>query len=148
MHIKSKLFNFLIVAVLLLLLNVITVLMGDDQSRLTVINKTEYYIHIVIDGNVFPYVGPNVSITQTSSPTSTMRAEVFYSPGQGKTSQIIDSTFSLPYTPASTRTYGDSYSCDCQDETFSCSESSSGVVNVPAQGGSAQWEITNDTFSN
>ena len=146
---RKKVFpKLLIILVFLLLFNLFTLSLGDNQSRLNVVNKTPHRLHIVIEGTVHPYIAPNVTITHTTDPQATMYVEVFYSPAQNLTSTIIDSFISLPYSPPSSSTYGDSYSCECQDESHSCSESNEGVVNVPAQGGSVTWEITDDLFNN
>lgn len=150
MKIKSKFLKIILVVIIFFILNVITVILGDDQSRLTVMNKTDFYLHISIDGNIYPYVAPNHSVTYSTNAKPTIFCEIFYSPGQGKLFTILDSTFTLPYTPPSTTTYGDDYSCQCSDPNsdYSCSESNRDVVNVPAQGGNATWEISDSDFEN
>jgi hypothetical protein len=123
----------------------ITTTFGDESSRLTVLNKTGAYIHLYIEGAVYPYVAPDRSVTHTASARETFYVEVFYSPGQGASRAIVDSTFTLPYAPPTTYTTG--YDCSCEDpnSSVSCSEDE-GVYNSPAQGGSAHWEVTPDLF--
>lgn len=134
---------FLVTAVVL---NITTTSFGDSASRLTIINKTGVYLHVYIEGTVYPYVAPDRSVTHSASARETFYVEAFYSPGQGKTSAIVDSMFALPYTPASTySTGGGECSCEDPNSSWSCSDDE-GVVNNPAQGGSAHWEITADMF--
>lgn len=129
----------------LILLNITTTTLGDESSRLTVVNKTGAYLHIYIEGIAYPYVAPDRSVTHAATARETFYVEAFYSPGQNISDNIIDSTFTLPYTPATTYRTGDSCSCEDPNSSASCSEDE-GVVTNPAQGGSASWQITRDLF--
>jgi hypothetical protein len=131
--------------VAVIVLNVTTVSIGDETSRLTVINKTGAYLHVFIEGTAYPYVAPNRSVTHSASARETFYAEAFYSPGQNRPFDTVDSTFTLPYTPAATYATGDECSCEDPNSSVSCSEDE-GVVTSPAQGGSDTWEITGDLF--
>jgi hypothetical protein len=128
-----------------IILNITTTSLGDESSRLTVLNKTGAYLHVYVEGTVYPYVAPDRSVTHTASARETFYVEVFYSPGQGRTRTIVDSTFTLPYTPATSYTTGDNCSCEDPNSSVSCTDDE-GVVNNPAQGGAAHWEITEDLF--
>ena len=141
--------NVLLVCVFVVsvvVLNVITTTLGDGSSRLTVVNKTGAYLHAYIEGCLYPYVAPDRSVTHSASARETFFVEVFYSPGQGRGSDIIDSTFTLPYTPGRSYTTGGD-KCSCQDPNtrLSCTEDEN-VVTEPAEGGSATWEVTEDLF--
>ena len=127
------------------ILNITTTSFGQSSSRMTILNKTGSYLHVYIEGTVYPYVAPERSVTHSASARETFYIEVFYSPGQGQTSTMIDTTFTLPYTPATTYTTGDNCSCEDPNSSWSCSEDE-GVVTNPAQGGSAHWEVTPDLF--
>jgi hypothetical protein len=129
----------------LILLNIVTTSLGDESSRLTIVNKTGAYIHIYIEGTTYPYVAPDRSVTHSASARETFYVETFYSPGQNISANIVDSTFTLPYTPAQTYTTGDNCSCEDPNSSVSCTDDE-GVVTNPAQGGSANWEITRDLF--
>jgi hypothetical protein len=131
--------------VALVVLNVITTTLGDASSRLTVANKTGAYLHVYIEGTAYPYIAPDRSVTHSASPRETFFVEVFYSPGQGKTSDMIDSTFTLPYTPEATYATGDACCCEDPNSSLYCSQDQ-GVVTNPAQGGSASWQVTEDLF--
>ena len=145
---KKNLLVFCTLVVTAIALNVTTTTLGDGNSRLTVFNKTGAYLHVYIEGATYAYVAPNRSITHSASARETFFAEVFYSPGQGKSGGIIDSTFTLPYTPSQSYTAGgDECSCEDPNSSLYCSEDEDVVTN-PAQGGSASWEITEDLFEN
>lgn len=126
-------------------LNVTTVSLGDESSRLTVVNKTGAYIHLYIEGAAYPYVAPDRRVTHSATLRETFSVEAFYSPGQGTTDAIIDSTFTIPFTPAASYVTGDHCSCEDPYSSVSCSDDA-GVVTNPAQGGSATWEITAADF--
>jgi hypothetical protein len=141
----KNLLTFSIFLITIIILNVITFSFSDESSRLTVINRTGAYLHIYIEGTLYPYVAPDRNLTHVASAREKFYVEAFYSPGQNKSSVIIDSTITLPYTPAESYTYGDHCSCEDPNSSTSCSETE-GVVNNPAQGGSAIWEITPSDF--
>jgi len=136
---------FCVFLVTVIVLNVVTTTLGDGSSRLTVTNETAAYLHVYIEGAAYPYVAPDRSVTHSASARETFFVEAFYSPGQGKTGDIIDSTFTLPYTPARSYTTGDECSCEDPNSSFYCSDDD-GVVTNPAEGGSASWQITEDLF--
>lgn len=146
MRATKNIFEISFLLVILLILNFVTVSLSDEKTRLTIGNKTESYLHMSIDGSLFTYVAPNQYVDYETEPKPELFVQVFYSPGQGKTSAIIDSTFVLPYTPASTTAYGDECSCQDPNTEQSCSYTDK-VVENPPQGGSARWEITDDDFS-
>lgn len=126
----SKVF---ILSQLLLIFNVITLSIGDEESTVTVVNKTSYYLHIIIDGTPFLYVQPDKSITKSSEPVSTMLVNAFYSPGQGIKGSVTLST-DIPYR-------GALHGCNCTEGYPECSY-------TPPVGGSAKLEITPNMLSN
>lgn len=149
MKAKKKVLTFFVVLALYLILNSITTTVVAEKSSLTVINKTGHFLHVFIDGEIYPYVNPYYSLTHVTSARELVHTRVFYSPGQGKTSRVIDSTFTLPYTPPQQYTTNDGYDCSCSDPNYSHSCSSpTETVDVPAQGGNVIWEVTEDDFEN
>ena len=129
MSLKVTFLKFLMVLIFLLLLNIVVISVGDDaKSNLTVVNKTEHYLHVVVDGAPYLYVSPDKSIRHTTKAKPTMFVEVFYSPGQGMSGSARD-TIDVYYRSAST-------DCVCNDN-----QSDECVYN-PAEGGSARWEVT------
>jgi hypothetical protein len=121
----------------LVLLNGITVLLGDTTSHLTVVNKTPYFLHITLNGTITPYVAPEGSAVMETMATPSIDVYVVFSPGQGMGNKSIDTTMSMPYSPPATTTSG--YSCDCADDEYDCSTVKS--KSTPAQGDSKVWEI-------
>jgi len=132
---------------ILLLLNIVNVVLSDDRSRLTIVNKTSSYLHILIDEKLYPYVPPNKNVNYQTEPKPEFYVQIFYSPGQRKTTLTIDSLFVVSYTPGSTTAYGDECSCEDYNSDYSCSRTDR-VVENPPEGGSARWEVTDADFNN
>ena len=120
--------KFIFVVIFFLILNIITISLGDSESSLTVVNKTEHYLHIYIDGENYLYVSPERSATHAMKAKPSVEVVVLYSPGQGITGSVTK-TIDVPYTDASS-------SCSCDEETghSSCSYD-------PPSGGSKRWEV-------
>ena len=123
----KKIITFLTV---LLTVNIITVTLGSDKSKLTVINKTDYYLHFIIDGTEYLYIPPERSITHEMDIKPIAIVKAFYAPGQGVKGMVID-TVSLPYTSAMS-------GCTCEGTNLGdCSY-------TPPTGGPASHEIQAD----
>ena len=114
----------------LLFLNIITVLIGDEKSSLTVVNGTEYYIHFFVEGTEYLYVKPGRSFTHESDPKPDMIVTALYSPGQEIQGSVTD-TVSIPYR-------GSSSGCTCEQD------GGSDCAYTPPSGGSTSWEVTPD----
>lgn len=129
MSLKVTFPKFFLLLLFLLFLNIVVVSLGNDaKSTLTVVNKTNHYLHVIVDNEPYLYVSPEKSITHTTEAKPTLMVNVFYSPGQGITGSAVD-TIEVYYREAST-------SCSCNEEgTDEC-------VYNPAAGGSARWEVT------
>ena len=118
-----------IVAVLtLLVINVVTIAVGSEDSSLTVANKTEHYLHIIIDNTQFLYVAPDRAVTYTTNAKVSMLVEYFYAPGQGLSGSSID-TVEVPYRSAQE-------GCSCSD-----GQTWGDCVYNPPTGGTARLEI-------
>jgi hypothetical protein len=142
MYLKEIIPKFSLFALFLILLNIITILLGDSKSRLTVINRTNHYIHIKVQNTIYPYVAPDWDITHESKIVATMRVKIFYSPGQGMENSVIDTIIGLPYTPAYTSV--SSQGCDCQDDQYDCEKITE--TEHEAEGGSSILEVTQADF--
>jgi hypothetical protein len=120
----------------ILFITPLTVSYGDSEASLTVLNETDYFLHVYINGEPHLYLAPNHSST-ASFATVTFTVTAFYAPGQG-VSGDIKRTFEAPYTPGSS--------------TSGCSENDSSVgcecdkTTTPAEYGRVVWEITADTM--
>ena len=118
-------------AVLLLLALFVGVSTGGDVGRLTVVNDTEHYVHVIVDGSPFLYVPPGAGAIFEKEGYSRVVAKVFYSPGQG-ISGNAERTFTIsPYEP---------YSTGCEWHTLEC-------TSTPASGGPLSWEVNADTLA-
>ncbi len=117
-------------AALLLLALIVNVTVGGDVGRLTVINETEHYVHVIVDGDPFLYVPPGAGAIFEKEGYSTVVASVFYSPGQGVSGSAKREFVISPYEPSST---------GCDWSTLECTTS-------PTTGGARSWEVTADTL--
>ena len=97
------------ILLLLFLANLVTVTMASEESTLTVANRTEHYLHIIIDGEAYLYVAPEYSVVHATPPKTTMLVSALYSPGQEIRGSVLD-TVSVPYR-------GAQHGCTCTAET-------------------------------
>jgi len=117
--------------VVLLLAFFVDVSTGGDVGRLTVVNDTEHYVHVIVDGDPFLYVPPGAGAVFEKEGYSRVVAKVFYSPGQD-ISGSAERTFTVsPYDPAST---------GCVWNNMEC-------TSTPPSGGPLSWEVTADTLA-
>jgi hypothetical protein len=122
----------------ILFMTPLTISYGGSKAGFTVKNKTDYYLHVYVNGEPHLYLAPMRSASASSTST-TFSVTAFYAPGQG-VSGIIDRSFEADYTPSSSSSSGcnDSSdygpSCECEKST------------TPADYGSITWDITADTM--
>lgn len=107
---------------------------GDGQGSVAVINKTDYFLHVYIDGEPHLYVAPMHRASREAAKTS-FDVTAFYAPGQG-VSGIIDTTLEVSYTPPTTRSSGCWDNSGDRDAGCECSETTG-----PAQYGYDQLEV-------
>ena len=117
------------ILIFLLFINVVTIMLGDDESKLTVVNSTAFYLHLFVDGTEYLYVAPTQSITHATDPKPDMIVTALYAPGQGLKGSITD-TVDVPYQSAFS-------GCSCEEGQSDCSY-------TPPAGGSTRWEVTPD----
>ena len=108
MLVKKNISKIILLFILLLSLNVITVLLGDSNSTVTVVNKTEYNINAVIDGKSYPGIAPDLSAIHTMRAKPSVLVVAAYSPGQ-EVEGLAERTLTLPYS-------GGNEVCECDDE--------------------------------
>ena len=128
MLVKKNISKIILLFILLLSLNVITVLLGDSNSTVTVVNKTEYFINAVIDGKSYPDIGPDLGAVHTMRAKPSVLVVAAYSPGQ-EVEGLAERTLTLPYS-------GGNEICKCDDE------GDPHCVTNPIEGGSARWDVT------
>ena len=105
---KITLRGLLVLLLTLLLINVVAVSIGSEESSLTVANHTQHYLHIFIDGDPFLYVAPERSVTYVSAPKPDILVTAIYSPGQGIHGSLSD-TVTVPYR-------GATEACSCEED--------------------------------
>ena len=113
----------------------LTITFGEDEAKMTVVNKTGHFLHVIMNGDAFLYVAPERSVTYAAESGSDlhMLVDVFYSPGQEVSEETQRSFVVRPAQRASSGCDWDS------DGGWDCSSS-------PAIGGLMVWEVTHDTL--
>lgn len=79
---KQFLAKILRIAALLLFIPY-TVTFGDEESTLTIYNRTVHFIHVIMNNDPYLYVGPGRSVTFSTEDQTTIYVQAFYAPGQG-----------------------------------------------------------------
>lgn len=116
---------------------------GSDGARFTLINRTDYFLHAVIDNETFVYIPPGVSITRQTSGLYSVSAEVTYSPGQGKTgsaSRIFETVVH------STQSGSSAQRNDCSNSQNDCESTSSSTSSSTTSVDPIRWVVTADTL--
>jgi hypothetical protein len=91
------------------LLASLSVSYSDDISvSVTVINRTEYYLHVTINGKAYTNLAPENSIN-TEVSTATVSISAFYSPAQGQSG-----SFSKSYPTVARENYRSSGQTSCR----------------------------------
>jgi hypothetical protein len=128
MHLKK----IITVLIVLLAVNIVTTTLGGDKSKLTVFNRTDYYLHFIIDGTEYLFVPPERSITHEMDAKPSVVVKAFYAPGQGVKGMVSD-TVGIPFQSALT-------GCSCEDNSLGeCSY-------TPPTGGSGTYDITTENI--
>ncbi len=103
-------------ALVLSLLFPYTASYSDSGGQITVVNGTERYLHVVIDGKPFLYVQPGGSVSFTGG-SGSHAAFAFYAPGQGiagRGDTVL--TISVMYGTATCSKTGSTCSCTSSSE--------------------------------
>ena len=128
MSVKIHLPKILLFLLFLLLLNIVTVTLGDEPSRITIVNKTEYFLHVFVDATEYLYLESGQSLFHETEPKSQVNVKAFYAPGQGITGSL-DVYVEIPYQGSTTE-------CSCQEgQLFG------DCTTTPVMGGATTFEI-------
>ncbi len=120
-----KIFLFIL---FMFLLNIVTITLGDEPSRITVVNNTEYFLHVFVDATEYLYLESDQSLFHETEPKSQVNVKAFYAPGQGITGSL-DANVEIPYQGSTT-------DCSCEeDQLFG------DCTTTPAVGGATTFEI-------
>ncbi len=127
MKIKMYLSKSIVAVLFILCINMLTVLVGDDISSVTVVNLTDHRIDVLTEGKIYSAVEPDYAIVHATDPKPSLEVTAQYTPGQG-ISGSVTRTIDLPYR-------GRKETCECdEDDSPHC-------VTHPEEGGSAKWEV-------
>jgi hypothetical protein len=107
---------------------------GDSQGRVTVLNKTDHFLHVYIDGEPHLYVEPRHRVSKEGAKT-TFDVTVFYAPGQG-VSGVIDTILEVSYSPPPTTGSGCWDKSGDRNAGCQCSETTG-----PADYGASKLEV-------
>jgi hypothetical protein len=129
---KNYLPKILLLVLTLFFINMLTVLVGDNVSSVTVVNMTDYRIDVLTEGKMYQAVEPTYAIVHTTDPKASLEVTAQYTPGQA-ISGSVTRTIDLPYSSRDE-------TCECDDNgTPEC-------VTYPEEGGSAKWEVRPSDF--
>jgi len=136
---KSYPLQFYLLIAFIFFISPLSISFGDTEARVTVVNKTDKYLHVFIDGAPHLYVAPGRSASKEAAKTD-FSVSAFYAPGQGITASVDTTITITDYTPSSTTTGcddndNDNSGCDCNQTT------------TPADYGSETYEITTDLMT-
>lgn len=117
--------------VFLMIIIPITISYGLDSASLRVINSTDYFLHVIIDGNPYLYISPQGSVSYNAEGKTSFHVQAYYSPGQ-EISGTADSTLDITINPPKTgcRDTSDSRGGGCECTT------------TPGSISDAEWDIT------
>lgn len=82
-----------VIVALLIVLWPYAVSFGDQGVAFTLANRTQYYLHAVVNNTSYVYIAPGGVVTYQSDTFSNVVVEVTYSPGQsvkGRTSKTFE----------------------------------------------------------
>lgn len=129
----SALSRWSVVVFMFFLANALTVSPGGEVSSVTVVNKTEYLIDVLAEGDSYLSILPDYSIVHTTDPKPSIDVTARYSPGQ-EVSGSVTRTILLPYS--------------APDRACRCEEGSpTECVYIPEGGGSVRWDVRSSDFS-
>jgi hypothetical protein len=128
--------NILLIPIFALFLNIITVLLGGENSTVIIINGTDHLIDINCDGAEYFLIEPNHRLTHSMPAKRSVNVQVKYSSDQDVQGHI-EREFYPPYTE--------------EDDSCVCGWSSGegwhdDCVVTPAQGGSVSWTVSPADF--
>ncbi len=112
---------------------------SDDTVSLTVMNKTAYFLHVLMGDKSFLFIGPDKSAIYKTKGSASLHVQVFYSPGQGVSGYRTRDINISPYRAESTGCSNDQSSQSSNGGGCECSTN-------PASGGPRTWVITDDSL--
>ena len=121
---------------ILLLCAGFAIAIGEDTARLTVTNRTDHVVTIVVADKTYPAVSAGAAITYTAGDSATVAVDVSYAPGQGIEGSARR-RFHLEHAHPSTAHGGYAY--------FACAYN--GSITSPVVFDPVLWTVTADTLA-
>jgi hypothetical protein len=106
-------------------------------ATFTLINRTPFYLHALINNSPSIYIPPGGVITYDAGNLGNVAVDVRYSPGQAKRGSAYR-TFEIIYTTTSTGT--GSSTATCTEQQNDCQSSTEATTSVSAT--PVRWEVT------
>ena len=119
---------------------------GSSGVSFTLVNRTQAFLHAVINNETIVYIPPGVAITRETSSAYDVAAEVTYSPGQGKTGKAFR-TFQAVVHVTQTGTHSDRQASDCSGSPNTCESVSTSTAQTTTTIDPITWVVTADTLS-
>lgn len=123
---------------------------GDTGVSFTLVNRTGYFLHAVINNQTIVYIPPGTAITQETKSYYDVTAEVTYSPGQTRSGRALR-TFQTVVHTVSTGSYSSNASNDCSGthhgNTCESATSVEGGSTTSTTIDPITWVVTADTLS-
>lgn len=106
-------------------------------ATFTLINRTPFYLHALINNSPSIYIPPGGVVSYDAGNVGNVAVDVRYSPGQSRKGSARR-TFEIIYTTTTTETGGTA--ATCTQEGNDCSSSTEASTSVSAT--PARWEVT------
>ncbi len=138
-----KVWTFLAI---LALLSPYGVSFGSTGASFTLVNRTGYFLHAVVNNESIVYIPPDVAITRETNAQYVVVVELTYSPGQDRTGKVIR-TFQTVVHTASTSSHTASDSNTCSNSGNSCESTTSSTGTSSTTIDPITWVVTADSLS-
>lgn len=123
---------------------------GDTGVSFTLVNRTGFFLHAVINNQTFVYIPPGTAINHETNAYYDITAEVTYSPGQARTGRALR-TFQTVVHTVQTGSYSSNASNDCSGSHHgNTCESATNVTEGSTTSTTIEpitWVVTVDTLS-
>lgn len=122
--------------------------LSSTGASFTLVNRTAYFLHAVINNEPIVYIPPGAAITRETSSQYVVVAEVTYSPGQDRSAKVLR-TFQTTVHTTQTGSYSSNQSNDCSGSngTNTCESATNATQTTNTTIDPITWVVTDDTLS-
>ncbi len=137
-----------IIMAVLAILSPYEVSLGSTGASFTLVNRTAYFLHAVINNEPIVYIPPGAAITRETNSLYVVVAEVTYSPGQDRAAKVLR-TFQTTVHTTQSGSYSSNQSNDCSGSngTSTCESSTTATETTNTTIDPITWVVTDDTLS-